>query len=369
VNTYIGIDCIALPNGISGAANYIQNLVQSLLSSDRSFPIAVICKPAHERAFKKHLRAGDKLIKVPLNNRLHQLLFYEYKLSKLLINENIKVFHATHYITPPRNRNYKIITTFHDMGFILHPEYYPLIKKLYFGNRMLTFISRSDIVMAVSEATGDSITEIFPESHSKLKVIYPGVNHFSSNGSSGRKKKYLLTVNSLEKRKNIPFLIKVFNLLKSKYNLEHQFIVVGNQTNDFQNVMAEYNRSKYKNDIEVLHSISDSELANLYQNADLFLNASTFEGFGFTAFEAIRFSCPSIMYSSNVLKKVIEYHPYLLNNLDVQTWTDLIARELSLEFPNKIDPSLIENFTWQNSVEKTINLYSELLNHREVLVD
>jgi glycosyltransferase involved in cell wall biosynthesis len=369
VSTYIGIDCIALPSGISGAANYIYNLVRSLLSSDRSFPIAVICKPAHEHIFKKHLRAGDKLIKIPLMNRLHQLLFYEYRLSNLLINENIKVFHATHYITPPRNRNYKIITTFHDMGFILYPEYYPLVKKLYFGNRMSTFISRSDIVIAVSEATSDSITEIFPESRSKLKVIYPGVNHFSSNGSSGRKKKYLLAVNSLEKRKNIPFLIKVFNLLKSKYNLEHQFIVVGNQTNDFRNVVAEYLRSKYKNDIEIMHSISESELANLYQNADLFLNASTFEGFGFTAFEAIKFSCPSIMYSSNVLKNVIAEHPYLLNNLDIQTWADLIARELRLEFPHKIDPSLIANFTWQNNVEKTINHYSQLLTPREVSID
>jgi glycosyltransferase involved in cell wall biosynthesis len=246
VKTYIGIDCIALPTGISGAANYIQNLVQSLLLTDRSFPIAIICKPAHVPDFKKHLGAGDKLIQVPLKNRLHQLLYYEYKLSDLLIKENIKVFHATHYITPPRNRNYKIITTFHDMGFILHPEYYPLVKRLYFGTRMLTFISRSDIVIAVSEATGDSIAEIFPESYSKLKVIYPGVNHFNSNGSFGRKNKYILTVNSLEKRKNIPFLIKVYNHLKSKYNLEHQFIVVGNKTNDYSTVIGEYNRSRYK---------------------------------------------------------------------------------------------------------------------------
>jgi hypothetical protein len=70
-----------------------------------------------------------------------------------------------------------------------------------------------------------------------------------------------------------------------------------------------------------------------------------------------------------VLKKVIGYHPYLLNNLDIQTWTDLIARELHFEFPNKIDPSLIENITWQNSVKKTIDLYSQLLTSREVLVD
>jgi glycosyltransferase involved in cell wall biosynthesis len=369
VNTFIGIDCIALPAGISGAANYIYNLTRSLLSAERSFSIAVLCKPVHEPAFKKYLKPGDKIITVPLMNRLHQLVFYEYQLADLLLNENIKLFHATHYINPPRNKQYKIITTFHDMGFILHPEYYPLIKRLYFGNRMSTFISRSDIVMAVSEATGESIAEIFPESNSKLKVIYPGINHFNGNGAAVRKKKYLLTVNSFEKRKNIPFLIKVFNLLKSKYDLEHQFIVVGNQTNDYTDVMTEYNRSRFKNDIAILHSISDVELTTLYQNADLYLNASTFEGFGFTAFEAIRFSCPSIMYHSNVLKKVIVDHPYLLNNLDIHQWTDLIAKELAQEFPRKIEPSLIEHFTWEKSVEKTIRLYSNLLTPREVSVD
>jgi glycosyltransferase involved in cell wall biosynthesis len=368
VNTYIGIDCIALPTGISGAANYIYNLARSLLSAERDFPLAILCKPIHEPAFKKFLKPGDKCITVPLKNRPHQLVFYEYMLSDLLLRENIKLFHATHYITPPRHEGYKMITTFHDMGFILHPEYYPLIKRLYFGHRMSTFISRSDIVMAVSEATSDSIAEIFPKSYSKLRVIYPGVNHFNGNGTAIKNKKYLLTVNSFEKRKNIPFLIKVFNLLKSKYNLEHQYVVVGNQTNDYAAVLAEYNRSRFKNDIALLHSISDKELTTLYQNADLYLNASTFEGFGFTAFEAIKFSCPSIMYHSNVLKKVFVDHPYLLNNLDIQQWTDLIARELTLQFPQKIDPSMIEHFTWEKSVEKTINLYSQLLTSREVPV-
>jgi glycosyltransferase involved in cell wall biosynthesis len=366
MNTYIGIDCIALPAGISGAANYIYNLARSLLAAERSFSIVILCKPVHEAKFQKYLKPGDKCITVPLKNRLHQLLFYEYKLPDLLVSENIKLFHATHYITPPSSQRYKLITTFHDMGFILHPQYYPLIKRLYFGNRMSTFISRSDIVMAVSESTGDSIAEIFPESYSKLKVIYPGVNHFNGNGSAVRNKKYLLSVNSFEKRKNIPFLIKVFNLLKSKYNLEHQYVVVGNQTNDYTKVITEYNRSRFKNDIAIMHSISDNELTTLYQNADLYLNASTFEGFGFTAFEAIRFSSPSIMYHSNVLKKVFVDHPYLLNNLDIQQWTDLIARELTLQFPQKIDSSLIEHFTWEKSVEQTISLYSQLLTASEV---
>ena len=110
-------------------------------------------------------------------------------------------------------------------------------------------------------------------------------------------------------------------------------------------------------------------MADLYQNAEVFLNASTFEGFGFTAFEAIRFSCPSVMYHSNVLKKVIKDHPYLLDNLDIYKWADFIARELKLDFPNKIDSSLIGHFTWENSAEKIINLYSDLLTHREVMLD
>jgi glycosyltransferase involved in cell wall biosynthesis len=369
LNTYIGVDCIALPDGFSGAANYIYNLTHSLLSANRPFPIALICRPIHAPAFEKIIKAEDKLIKVPLRNRLHKLLFYEYRLSSLLINKNIKIFHATHYITPKQSEFYKIITTFHDMGFLLHPGYYPFVKRLYFRKRMYTFITRSDVVLAVSEATRDSIVEIFPQSRAKINTIYPGVNHMNIGDSKDRKKKYLLAVNSFEKRKNIPFLIKVFNLLKCKYKLEHQFIVIGDHTNDYPNVLAEVNRSPYKMDIILLNSISKQELVSYYQNADIFVNASTYEGFGFTPFEAIGLSCPSFLYNNNVLKKVFKAHQYLLNTLDVHEWADLIAEQLKLGFPNKIERSQIELFTWENNAKKTIELYSKLLMQRAASFD
>lgn len=369
MNSFVGLDCIALPDGFSGAANYIYNLSRTLLSTDRSFPIVIFCKPIHESVFKKFLGPRDKLIKVPLRNRLHKLLFYEYKLSELLIKENIKLFHATHYITPKQSRHYKLITTFHDMGFLLYPEYYPMVKRLYFGKRMPTFISRSDIILAVSEATEESIADIFPESRSKLQVIYPGVNHLASTGLNGHSAKYILAVNSFEKRKNIPFLIKLFNLLKHKHKLEHQFIVVGEKTNDYPNVLTEVNRSPFKKDITLLYSISKEELADYYQNADFFVNASTYEGFGFTPFEAIRFSCPSFIYNNNVIKKVFKDHLYLLNSLEVTEWADLIAEQLKLEFPNKIAQARVANLTWESSIKNTISLYSQLIMRREDSLD
>ena len=365
---FIGLDAIALPKHFSGAAYYIYNLICALLAADRPFPLAIVCKSRHEHLFEKFLRPEDKLIRVPLKNRLQQLHFYEYQLSGLLIKEGIKLFHATHYITPRPSDFYKIVTTFHDMGFLLYPKYYPRVKNLFFGKRMSTFISRSDILLAVSEATRDSIDTLFPENRSKLEIVYPGVNHFSSGMAKDNRKKYLLAVNSIEKRKNIPFLIRVFNLLKSKYHLEHQFIIIGHHANDYSNVIAEINHSPYKNDIILLNSLSKEELTGYYQNADFFVNASIYEGFGFTPFEAIRFSCPSFIYNNNVIRKVFKEHPYLLKTLDINEWADFIAKELKLNFQNKISQSLIKHFTWENTAQETFGLYSQLMMHREILV-
>jgi glycosyltransferase involved in cell wall biosynthesis len=369
-NDLVGFDCLALPEKFSGAAYYIYHLAKNLLELPRPFSMAIFCKPQHAKLFETFLGEKDRIIPIPLKNRVEQLFFYEYRLQKILLRDHIKVFYATHYICPPPSEHYYLVSTFHDMGFLLHPQYYPIVKRFYFGSRMKTFLQRADRLVAISQSTATSIEQRFPEYAAKISVIYPGADHFSKNHSREFmpeiKTPYMLAVNTFEKRKNILFIIRVFNHLKAQRNLPHQLLLIGQPANGFNEVQKAINRSPFKNDIVVAHSISTGELSYYYRYCDFFINASGYEGFGFTPFEALNHQCPVFLLKNNTVAEFLGDHPCILDNLDETRWAECIYREMGDSFNRKISPEAIKHLTWRNTASATLQMLDQFILNREM---
>lgn len=370
VEGFVGIDALALPAVFSGAAYYIYHLTKSLLETSRPFPIAVFCRPQHRPLFAGLLRPGDKIIPVPLERRAARLYFYEFKLKSLLIKENIRVFYATHYICPAADARYYLVSAFHDMGFLLFPRFYPLLKRLYFGRRMRTFLSRSDRVVAISRSTAAAIGSLFPEYAPRVAVIYPGTDHLLDADAPAPlsprvEPPFILAVNTFEVRKNIPFIIRLFNHLKSTRRLAHRLLVVGQPANGYKKILAEIRRSPFRRDIVLASAIPAEELSFYYRHCDFFLNASEYEGFGFTPFEALSHGCPAFLYKNNAVAEFLGDHPYIFEHLEVELWAERIGQEMAASFRGKIAPETIRNLSWQNTARETRQLLEQVISTGE----
>lgn len=347
----LGIDCIALPVNFSGAAYYILNLTRNLLTLDRSFYIQIYCKKEHRGLFAEYLREGDSIIIIPVKNRLQQLIYYEKFLSSVLISRKTDVFLATHYMGPAKNAQYKIITIFHDLGFVLYPEYYPRLKSMYFKRRFPYFLKNSDKVITVSENTRRDLIRLYPFAHSYTECIYPGTDHLQNitvKSLSGVTdyKPFVLAVNSFEKRKNIPLILSIFNRLKKKYSMPHKLLLVGPANNPPRELETEFQHSPFRESIHFLKDISSQQLKGLYRNADLFINTSHYEGFGFTPVEAVREGCPSFIYPNKAAQELFGDHPYLIASQSVDEWSEIIAGEREKQFSNKINPKALSQLSW-----------------------
>lgn len=361
----LGIDCIALPSNFSGAAYYILNLTKSLLQLPRSFKIQVYCKSRHASLFKEFLKEGDELVQVDLKNRVHQLFFYEVQLSKKLVQNNTNIFLATHYITPKENHNYKIISIFHDMGFLNYPKYYQFIKRNYFRKMIPLFISRSDKIVTVSKNTLTELIKKIPQTNEKSLHIYPGTDHhLDFNFKSEQefvKNSFILAVNSFEKRKNIPFIIEIFNQLKKKHHINHNLLLVGTVNNYLRKVKHIAEKSPFKDSIFILQQINKAELNGFYKKADMFINASIYEGFGFTPFEAISQNCPAFLYSNKVIMEIFGKHPYIIDSLEVDNWVDIIYSEMKKKYSGKLKGEILKHLTWENCAVKFRKLVENIM--------
>jgi len=210
------------------------------------------------------------------------------------------------------------------------------------------------------------VRKYFPGVNEKIQTVYPGTDHLEIKDNSFRMENlsaasFFLAVNTLEKRKNTAFIIKVFNYLKEHFNLKHKLVIVGYPSNDFTIVNKELKQSKFNRDILIKHDVSEVLLIQLYKQADCFLNASEYEGFGFTPIEAIRFGCPAFIYENNVASELFPDYPYLLKEMNVKYWAEFIYSEM-LEGFSKFKPcENIIGLTWDLSAEKIINYYEKLL--------
>lgn len=176
------------------------------------------------------------------------------------------------------------------------------------------------------------------------------------------KKPYLLTVASLEPRKNLKLLVDTFINLKKTNRINHQLILVGRKAwmgNEEFNSLKQYEEH---NEVVFTEYIEDGQLAYLYQNADLFILPSIYEGFGLTALEAIAMKCPVLSSDSSCLREVLgSGAEYFENNNQIDLQEKLINLIQNNELKEKIKKSAniwIEKYSWKKTAQNVLSVYT-----------
>ena len=191
------------------------------------------------------------------------------------------------------------IVAIHDLSFLVHPSWFSKSYYLYYRWVTPIFIRRSKKVITVSEFSKQEILRLTGISENKIEIIYNAVSA-DLNGRQGAndvsRQPYILSVASLDPRKNTVRLVEAFKLsgLDAKYYL----VLVGKKDTIFNMQILD----------EILANcvgyVSDEELASLYSNASLFVYPSIYEGFGIPPLEAMSLGCPVILSDIPVFREI-----------------------------------------------------------------
>lgn len=117
----------------------------------------------------------------------------------------------------------------------------------------------------------------------------------------------LLYVGQLLPHKNPDFLLRAFHVLSTYLEPETHLILAGASRSPryrerFDNFARELNVSN----VHALGSVTDAVLATLYRRADLFVTASSHEGFCVPPVEAMAFNVPVVARSCGALPETID---------------------------------------------------------------
>jgi glycosyltransferase involved in cell wall biosynthesis len=254
----------------------------------------------------------------------------------------LDVLHCTTFRGAPRT-GAPVVLTVHDLALLRYPEAFPRWHRLYGQTALRTTLRAADAVVAVSEFTKGEIVELTGISPERIRVVPNGVDTVFTREGPAADGDYVLTVATLEPRKNLGRAVEAARLAGVELR------VVG---------------ARGWGGVDVpgwVGELPDPELAALYRGARCLLYPSLYEGFGLPVVEAMACGTPVVTSLGGALEEVAGDAAVLVDPLDVQALAEGIATA-DARREELVARGLARSrvFTWTRAADAVAGLWAEL---------
>ncbi|HEY0741459.1 MAG TPA: glycosyltransferase family 1 protein [Chryseosolibacter sp.] len=262
-------------------------------------------------------------------------LWRTWAVSKNSSVKHLNLFHGLSQELPVGlPRHIKKVVTVHDLIFLRYPQFYNAVDVAIYKRKVQLACEMADKIIAISQQTADDIKQFLKvDKTAKIEVVYQGCHPIFKKEISKTKfdevrKKYslpgefVLSVGTVEERKNLMLVIKAIALLPKAERLP--LVVVGRHTGYYHEVVKEIERAGLSDIVRFLTNVAFHDLPALYRLAKLFVYPSRFEGFGIPLVEAITCGIPPITSTGSCFQEAAGAGGVYVNPDDA----DALAREV-----------------------------------------
>ncbi len=232
------------------------------------------------------------------------------------------IYHSPHAAIPAQVRRFDqlgVVLTVYDLIPLRHPEFF--LKGVPGALRkILGCLQPDDFVAAISESTKNDLCEMYridphrvtvtPLAASR-EVFFPVSNADEIASVRARygipEGDYILSLCTLEPRKNLTAVVKAFaELRKSQELCDTYLVLVGSTGWHSEALLAQIQAEpEIQNRIVMTGFAPDEDLAALYSGASLFVYVPFCEGFGLPPLEAMQCGTPVITSNTSSLPEVV----------------------------------------------------------------
>lgn len=271
---------------------------------------------------KRSSRNFDKLLQhCPLLKTIYpegswkrfKSLWRTFGLTSRLEDDGIDIFHGLSNELPlniRKAKNVKSVVTIHDLIFLRYPAYYHWIDRKIYTYKFRKACENADVVIAISECTKRDIISYFHIPEEKIKVVYQGCDASFTQVVTSEKKQevrekydlpehYILNVGSIEERKNVLLAVKALPHLPQEMHL----VIVGRRAPYTDEVETFIRIHHLEDRVKILSGVPFIDLPAIYQQAEIFVYPSRFEGFGIPIIEAIHSGLPVVAATGSCLEE------------------------------------------------------------------
>ena len=255
------------------------------------------------------------------------------------------------------------VLTVYDMIHELMPQYFENDPYNVVEFKSI-LIKKASKIIAVSNNTKKDILKFYPQiDPDKIEVIYHGSSiKIEPNVKVDLPPNYILYVGSRADYKNFKFLVKAITpLLKANPNLK--LLAAGG--GKFDDDELKWIKSLCLENQIVQKSFKENELGHFYQNAELFVFPSLYEGFGIPVLEAMATGCPIILTKHGSFPEIAGEAGIYFDSNSEEDLRDKIQmllndKKLRAKFAKK-GLEQVKKYNWKDAAEKCLKVYKEAI--------
>jgi glycosyltransferase involved in cell wall biosynthesis len=377
---HVGIDVTPLLPQPTGVDRYITELVAALARLETGARFTLFVNRADRERFRElptnfHVRA------IGYRPRAARLFVQQSCLPALCAAHGIDVLHSPAFLMPWVRGRARHVLTVHDMTFFSMPQVHTRLRRSRAFTRLVRrSILRASCINVPAATVRDELLARLPGIEpTRVRLTPYGVSpRFSTDGSGDAARlarlpwlphsPFVLSVCTLEPRKNLPGLIEAFRLLARRAADLH--LVLAGAMGQARAVVEAAAASGLADRIHFPGFIPDEVLPALYRRARVFAYPSLAEGFGFPPLEAMASGVPVVASSSSALAENLRDAAMLVAPDDPQALAAAI-QTLALDDDARARAIVAgleraARFAWDETARLTFDCYRELAVERPV---
>ncbi len=335
----IGIDFTAAVRERAGIGRYARELVRALARLDQvNRHVLFVPRDAEAELLADAWPPNFSIVRAPLTERYLAALWQRARVP-LPVETFIggtDVFYSPDFLLPP-TRARRALVTVHDLSYVRVPECFPEPLKIYLNRAVPRALERADLILADAASTQRDLQEVYRVAPEKIRVLYSGVDsRFCGEIAEGARARvrekyglrapYLLSLGTIQPRKNYARLIEAFSKLPVA---DHQLVIVGRRGWMFEEIFQTVERLKLQERVVFPQFVDDDDLPALYAMATLFVYPSLYEGFGLPGAEAMACGAPVVCSNASSLPEVAGDAALYFEPRDVDAMADAVKRALT----------------------------------------
>lgn len=372
----IAIDIRTINKPRSGVGYYVTNLIQKLQDIDKENQYCLISNNGeYENTFRAQPNFENHRTWVSNENHLFGDFWESFYLPRLLEKKNVSVFHGPAFMAPLVKRNMGTVVTIHDIVSFIMPDTIPMKYAFYMRNLIKLVSRRADRIISVSHSTKNDLITWLGIPEEKITVVHQAVSemfHPAESGDDGvemRRRfgihgRYMLFVGNLEPRKNLIRLMEAFAMSRERLGGSIQLVICGKKGWLCSGILKAYERIRRGDDILITNYVNEKDLLGLYQNAEMFVFPTRYEGFGLPALEAMACGAPVITSNVSSLPEITGGAAMLIAPSDVgQISEAMIKLAGSASLRSELRERGFKQaklFSWTKTARQTLDVYRSL---------
>ncbi len=312
--------------------------------------------------------------------------FSKYRMVKYnnRILSSYDVYFSPKYCVPKVIQQYSKI-----QKYVLLYDAIPVIFNKYVDwyNELVVSLNETDFYFSISNNTKKDFLRYFPKLSEEQFLVTPLAVSSKFYKIKDKKKlllvkekygiprngKYVLSVGTIESRKNVLRGFRCFIEFIKKHKIENCYYVLsGAERRDYKSklerVLSRLGNAR-KNIIQTGY-VDDEDLPTLYSGAEWFVYTSQYEGFGLPPLEAMACGCPVITSNNSSLPEVVGDAGIMIDwDSDEQHIRAYEKYYFDKKFRDKMAQKGLERakqFSWEKSVKSICNhIVKDISKYRE----